>query len=479
MDRMQHHTRGIAAILAASLLWGTTGTAASFAPDVSALAIGAFAMGVAGLLLVLRSLGELARDRARLLVQSRILLLGGLAVAIYPLAFYSAMRLSGVAVGTVVSIASAPLFTVILEWACTRRSVSLRWGLSFAFGAAGIALLATGRPEPGSADTGIAWTWLGVLVGLLAGLTYATYSWAARHMIEQGVGSASSMASMFGVAAIVLPPSLLLTGQNLFATPINARVALYMALIPMFVGYLCFGYGLRYIAASTATLITLLEPVVAVLLAVLVVGEWLAPAGWVGMTLIMLSLLMQTLRSSPDASGSPAQPHQRKREGIRHRKILCSAGGTSVSGLHGTEFPLDLLVIASAGHKRHYDSDHSAGNETGNDLIHLSLELRHVAPVAHHYSARDHPGQRTHGGQTPPEQRHEDDRPESCTESCPGEGHQSQDVRARIYRQQCGDDSHHQYPQTTQQDLGLCREVAAEDLVQVFDQRRGTHQQLR
>src|SRR5690554_4373706 len=227
----------------------------------------------------------------------------GLAVAIYPLAFYSAMRLSGVAVGTVVSIASAPLFTVILEWACTRRSVSLRWGLSFAFGAAGIALLATGRPEPGSADTGIAWTWLGVLVGLLAGLTYATYSWAARHMIEQGVGSASSMASMFGVAAIVLLPSLLLTGQNLFATPINAGVALYMALIPMFVGYLCFGYGLRYIAASTATLITLLEPVVAVLLAVLVVGEWLAPAGWVGMTLIMLSLLMQTLRSSPDASG--------------------------------------------------------------------------------------------------------------------------------------------------------------------------------
>lgn len=303
MDRMQHHTRGIAAILAASLLWGTTGTAASFAPDVSALAIGAFAMGVAGLLLVLRSLGELARDRARLLVQSRILLLGGLAVAIYPLAFYSAMRLSGVAVGTVVSIASAPLFTVILEWACTRRSVSLRWGLSFAFGAAGIALLATGRPEPGSADTGIAWTWLGVLVGLLAGLTYATYSWAARHMIEQGVGSASSMASMFGVAAIVLLPSLLLTGQNLFATPINTGVALYIALIPMFVGYLCFGYGLRYIAASTATLITLLEPVVAVLLAVLVVGEWLAPAGWVGMTLIMLSLLMQTLRSSPDASG--------------------------------------------------------------------------------------------------------------------------------------------------------------------------------
>lgn len=38
---------GIAAVLAASVLWGTTGTAATFASGVSPLAIGAVAMGVA------------------------------------------------------------------------------------------------------------------------------------------------------------------------------------------------------------------------------------------------------------------------------------------------------------------------------------------------------------------------------------------------------------------------------------------------
>ena len=52
-------------------------------------------------------------------------------------------------------------------------------------------------------------------LGLLAGLTYATYSWVARHMIEQGVNSRSAMASMFGLAAALLLPTLArLTGNG-------------------------------------------------------------------------------------------------------------------------------------------------------------------------------------------------------------------------------------------------------------------------
>ena len=39
------HFLGILGVLAASLLWGTTGTAAAFAPEVSAAAIAAAAMG--------------------------------------------------------------------------------------------------------------------------------------------------------------------------------------------------------------------------------------------------------------------------------------------------------------------------------------------------------------------------------------------------------------------------------------------------
>lgn len=47
--RLSAHS-GFIAVLIASILWGTTGTAASYAPNLSPLAIGAIAMGGGGLL---------------------------------------------------------------------------------------------------------------------------------------------------------------------------------------------------------------------------------------------------------------------------------------------------------------------------------------------------------------------------------------------------------------------------------------------
>ncbi|WP_202112877.1 MULTISPECIES: hypothetical protein [unclassified Gilliamella] len=45
-----NNTLGILAVILASILWGTTGTVASFAPSLSPLLIGSLAMGVGGIL---------------------------------------------------------------------------------------------------------------------------------------------------------------------------------------------------------------------------------------------------------------------------------------------------------------------------------------------------------------------------------------------------------------------------------------------
>ncbi|GLQ29977.1 DMT family transporter [Litoribrevibacter albus] len=288
-----HAWQGILAIVIACFFWGTTGTAASFTPDVSPLAIGAFAMGGGAVLLVLFALRELHDDLPVLRISYRLMLIGGLGVAIYPLTFYSSMRLSGVAVGTVVSIASAPFFTVLLESLISKKAVSKQWLVSFVIGAVGITFLTLGKDVPKTNSTVVSLHYLGVILGLVAGLSYALYSWAAKGMIEQGVHSKSAMASMFGLAAAVLLPSLLITGENLFSTSTNLGVAVYMAVVPMFLGYVLFGYGLKFISASQATLITLLEPAIATLMAVVVVGERINSIGWFGMGLIVLCLFMQ------------------------------------------------------------------------------------------------------------------------------------------------------------------------------------------
>lgn len=285
--------RGSVAIVLACLLWGTTGTAASFTPNVSPLASGAFAMGIGGVLLVISAFKCLKIDKAKLLSNYKLLVVGGMSVAVYPLAFYSSMRLSGVAIGTVISLASAPFFTVLLECLISKKNIAAKWFISFSVGVAGIVLLSMGKVEDSTQHSSLLQHYLGILLGLVAGLSYALYSWAAKCLISQEIHSKSAMSALFGLAACILLPSLLFTADNLFATTSNTAVALYMAIIPMFLGYILFGYGLNYIEASQATLLTMLEPALATVLAVLIVGEKFTAIGWIGITLILLCLLIQ------------------------------------------------------------------------------------------------------------------------------------------------------------------------------------------
>ena len=284
---------GVLALVLASLLWGTTGTTASLLPgSVSPLAVGASTMGIGGLLLFAAT----ARPSLAVLrdpVARRWVLIGSLGVVVYPLAFYAGMDLAGVAVGNVVALGSGPVFAALLEWLVERRRLSIRWAVSTALAVLGIVLLAVGRQVDAAGERGAIVT--GVVLGLLAGLAYALYTYASSRAI-QGTGdvpprpSRGVMGSMFGAGALLLLPVLLATGGPLLQSPTTAGIAAYLAIGPMFIAYLLFGIGLRSIRSSTVTTITLLEPVVATVLAVVVVGERLAPVGWVGLGLVLTGL---------------------------------------------------------------------------------------------------------------------------------------------------------------------------------------------
>jgi drug/metabolite transporter, DME family len=299
-------------VLAASVLWGTTGTAATFAPAVGPLAIGAAAMGLGGLAQALTAAGPVRRQHAALRVQWRLVLLGGAAVGVFPLAFYTSMRLAGVAVGTVVSIGSAPLASALAERVIDKQRLTARWMAGAALGLAGIVALCVAqasRPHAGHA-AGCPTT-LGVGLGLAAGAAYAMYSWAAHRLIGRGLTPRAAMGSVFGLGGLLLLPVLLATGAPLAASWANAAVGAYLALIPMFTGYLLFGWALARVRASTATTLSLLEPAIATILAVTVVGERLPAAGWAGLALIAGCLFILTAPGRrPERA--PSQPAGRR-----------------------------------------------------------------------------------------------------------------------------------------------------------------------
>lgn len=295
MQSSKDYMLGIAGIIVASIVWGTTGTAATFAPDVSAAAIGAAAMGIGGLLQALLAFKGISASRHALRAQWHYLALGAIAVAIYPLAFYASMRMAGVTIGTVISIGSAPLLSALIEYKLDGLRLSSRWAIGALTGIIGMVLLSLAEGSTAHATDTSNPAMIGILLGLVAGFTYALYSWCARRVMQSGIGSTTAMGAIFGIGGLLLMPVLLLTGDAFLASWNNAAVGIYMAIIPMFIGYVCFGYGLSRVQASIATTITLFEPVVAAFLAVIIVGERLPLLGWSGVVLVVACLIIITV----------------------------------------------------------------------------------------------------------------------------------------------------------------------------------------
>lgn len=209
---------GAVCVLLASVLWGTTGTAATFAPSVGPLAIGAVAMGLGGLLQALVAAPRIRREAPLLRARRGTVLLGALSVGAYPLAFYSSMHLAGVAVGTVVSIGAAPLASALIERVVDGRRLTRRWTAGAALGLSGTVLLCAAEAagaHSGAGGRSAAQTVLGVGLGLVAAVTYALYSWAAHRLISRGVGSGPAMGAVFGLGGLLLMPVLLATGAPL------------------------------------------------------------------------------------------------------------------------------------------------------------------------------------------------------------------------------------------------------------------------
>lgn len=277
------------ALVASSILWGTTGTAATLFPDaVSPLAIGASTMTLGGVLLFV-----LSRRAALAVIRDRgvrgWLLAAALGMVAYPLSFYASMDLAGVAIGNVVSLGSGPLFAALLEWRVSRSALTRRWMLSAGIAITGMSLLVVGGHGAGS-PVNAASIPAGVALGLVAGAGYAIFTFASGIVIRRGHTGRATMGAAFGLAAVPLAAVLVVTGAPLLSSATSIAVAAYLAIGPMFVAYLFFAMGVRALASSSVTVVTLLEPLVATLLAVAVVGERLEPVGWIGLAMILVGV---------------------------------------------------------------------------------------------------------------------------------------------------------------------------------------------
>lgn len=279
----------LVALVVSCLMWGTTGVvAAGMTPAVSTFGIGSFTMGVGGILLALICWPAVRRALA-IPAARRWILLGGIGVFVYPLAFYAGMQDAGVAVGNTVALGSGPLFAGVIEWVAAKRKPSQRWFV--ALGIAVTGLLFVGLARGGETSVGLS----GVLLALLAGVAYALYSVAGSRVIAAGASFRGSMGAVFGAGALPLLVVLAFTGGPLVADPSNLGRGIYLAVGPLVLAYLLFGFALTRASASLVTLVTLLEPVFATILAVVILEETLPAFGWMGVALLVTGVVVATM----------------------------------------------------------------------------------------------------------------------------------------------------------------------------------------
>lgn len=287
---------GLLLIALAALLWGTVGVSTRALYTLSAtdaLSIGFFRLALAAPLLLAGCLAVLRARAWRIAWRDMgLALLLGAFLGLYQVSYFTAVGAVGVTVAVLVTLCTAPVIAALLGAAVARERLTRPAGLALLCALAGTALLVGRGPEQGLGGGALA----GVLFALAAAFCYASITVCGRLV----AGSAHPLqvnAVAFSAGALLL---LLIATPGGLATGYPAAgwgLLVYLGLGPTVLAYWLFMRGMASTSATTATIVTLLEPLTATLLAWLLFGERLGPLGLLG-ALLLLGAMAVLYRSA-------------------------------------------------------------------------------------------------------------------------------------------------------------------------------------
>lgn len=275
-------------ILIAAMLWGTVGTAKTFAPPgVDSISIGAMRLLVGGLVLLIVAglMGKMTLKGWPL----KTVLLAALSMALFQPFFFNAVSLTGVAVGTVTAIGSAPVFSGMIEWVIFKTKPAGIWWVSTLLAVAGCIILMFN-------SSAVTVDPLGILSALGAGISFAGFTILNSQLVRSHHPIASA-AVIFSVSALMLSPFIFIYDSSWLLEPDGLFVALHIGVLATGLAYYLFASGLKNVKSSTAVTLSLAEPLTASLLGVFLVGEILDMWSWAGLIMLLMGIALLVLQS--------------------------------------------------------------------------------------------------------------------------------------------------------------------------------------
>jgi DME family drug/metabolite transporter len=271
------------------VLWGTIGITAQAIyqqSDMGSLAVGFYRLAL-GMPLVLLACWFVV-GRKMFLVRRRHYLqmcLIGAMLALYQVAYFSAISHIGVTIATLVTLCTAPVLVSLASALFLRESLT-----QYTLGALTLAVLGTGLfvgiPGEIGRPTHLV---LGLGLALLSATGYAIVALLGRSLAG-ACHPVHATAVSFSVGALILFPFILLGGHTVAYPGAVWGLLFYLGLVPTALGYVLFFLGVNSIKASTASILTMLEPLVATCLAWLLFAERLGPVAIVGAALLLTAM---------------------------------------------------------------------------------------------------------------------------------------------------------------------------------------------
>ena len=307
---------GACQVLAAAVLWGTTGPVQVLARlPVAPPAVGAMRILTGGLVLLAWTLARRAGRRVRGAAAGdpawgraggrlaspalgrrhwRPLLAASCATGVFQAAYFTSVSRTGAALATAIVFGVAPVATGLCGWAIGRSPLGWGWTASTACAVAGCLLLL--RPGPATRADGV-----GVALAVVAAACFAVYTVSAKRLAEDGAAMTTAVPITLIAGGLMLTPWLVTAGPGLFSGRALLAVA-WLGPVTTAAGYMLFVQGLRTVSAATAGTLSLAEPLVAAVVGVGLLHEHLATPAVIGCCLLAAGLAFASRRSSPAGS---------------------------------------------------------------------------------------------------------------------------------------------------------------------------------
>lgn len=190
-----------------------------------------------------------------------------------------------------------PVFTALFSWRWFgSRPTVMRWSIM------GAVLLGSFLTMPHSSTTTEGDRFIGIVAGIISGITYALYTVVAQKSFEKLHPVPFTWISF--ATALVLSGVCFL-GWQMYATPLP-WLALWigglLSAIVTFAGHLLNNFGIRLIGATTASMIGASNPALTVVLAWLTIQETLNGLQILGVLIVTCSVALLSIERSAKAS---------------------------------------------------------------------------------------------------------------------------------------------------------------------------------